>query len=166
MLKQLTEQEFERRATKANRVAVFKEFLADRETPVAALSRLSEDEECFLLESVAGGETRGRFSYFGIEPCAKVEGADAINELRHRFAECRYEPAPELPTLQGGAIGYIAYDAVGIFEPHVGLTSESGTPPMSLRHSADIRQCARNSDDSGCGRCDESRSLCERDETH
>ena len=132
MLKQLTEQEFERRATKANRVAVFKEFLADRETPVAALSRLSEDEECFLLESVAGGETRGRFSYFGIEPCAKVEGADAINELRHRFAECRYEPAPELPTLQGGAIGYIAYDAVGIFEPHVGLTSESGTPPMSF----------------------------------
>lgn len=132
MLKQLTEQEFERRAARANRVAVFKEFLADRETPVAALSRLGDTEECFLLESVAGGETRGRFSYLGIEPCAKVEGASALDELRRRFAECRYEPAPELPTFQGGAVGYIAYDAVAIFEPHVGLTPECGTPPMSF----------------------------------
>ena len=62
MLKKLTEEEFKRRAANADRVAVFREFLADRETPVAALSRLNEDEEAFLLESVAGGETRGRYS--------------------------------------------------------------------------------------------------------
>ena len=132
MLKQLTEQEFERRAARASRVAVFREFLADRETPVAALSRLGEDEECFLLESVAGGEARGRYSYLGIEPCAKIEGADALDEIRRRFAACRYEAAPELPTFQGGAVGYIAYDAAGVFEPHVGLTPEKGTPPMSF----------------------------------
>ncbi|MBQ4385766.1 MAG: anthranilate synthase component I family protein [Kiritimatiellae bacterium] len=132
MLKRLTEQEFERRAARAGRVAVFREFLADRETPVAALSRLGEDEECFLLESVAGGEARGRYSYLGIEPCAKVEGADALAELRRRFAGCGYEPAPELPTFQGGAVGYIAYDAAGVFEPHVGLAPEQGTPPMSF----------------------------------
>ena len=132
MLKRLTEQEFERRAARAGRVAVFREFLADRETPVAALSRLGEDEECFLLESVAGGEARGRYSYLGIEPCAKVEGADALEELRRRFAGCGYEPAPELPTFQGGAVGYIAYDAAGVFEPHVGLAPEPGTPPMSF----------------------------------
>ena len=132
MLKQLTEQEFERRAARASRVAVFREFLADRETPVAALSRLGEDEECFLLESVAGGEARGRYSYLGIEPCAKIEGADALDELRRRFAACGYESAPELPTFQGGAVGYIAYDAAGVFEPHVGLTPEQGTPPMSF----------------------------------
>ena len=62
MLKKLTREEYERRAAKSGRVAVFREFLADRETPVAALSRLGEDDECFLLESVAGGETRGRYS--------------------------------------------------------------------------------------------------------
>ena len=132
MLKRLTEQEFERRAARAGRVAVFREFLADRETPVAALSRLGEDEECFLLESVAGGEARGRYSYLGIEPCAKVEGVDALEEIRCRFAGCGYESAPELPTFQGGAVGYIAYDAAGVFEPHVGLTPEQGTPPMSF----------------------------------
>ncbi len=66
MLKKLTREEFERRAARSRRVAVFEEFLADRETPVAALSRLSDDEECFLLESVTGGDTRGRYSFLGI----------------------------------------------------------------------------------------------------
>ena len=132
MLKKLTREEYERRAAKSGRVAVFREFLADRETPVAALSRLGEDEECFLLESVAGGETRGRYSFLGIEPCAKVEGADALDGLRGRFAACRYESAPELPPFQGGAVGYIAYDAVPLFEPRVKLRRDDGTPQMSF----------------------------------
>ena len=132
MLKTLTREEYARRAAKSGRVAVFREFLADRETPVAALSRLGEDEECFLLESVAGGETRGRYSFLGIEPRAKIEGADALGDLRSRFAGCRYEPAPELPPFQGGAVGYIAYDAVPLFEPRVKLRREEGTPQMAF----------------------------------
>lgn len=130
MFKMLTEDEFKRRAEGVDRVAVFREFLADRETPVAALSRLGHDEEAFLLESVAGGETRGRYSYLGIEPCGKVEGDDALGELRRRFSERKYAPAPELPSFQGGAVGYVAYDAVKTFEPRVGLRPEEGTPRM------------------------------------
>ena len=132
MLKILSEDEFARRAAYAERVAVFREFLADRETPVAALSRLGEDEEAFLLESVSGGDTRGRYSYLGIDPCAKVEGDGALDELRALFAARRYAPAPELPQFQGGAVGYVAYDAVKLFEPRVGLRSEEGTPRMSF----------------------------------
>ena len=132
MLKNLTEEEFTRRAANADRVAVFKEFLADRETPVAALSRLGEDEECFLLESVAGGETRGRYSYLGLEPCGRAEGEEALSELRQRLASKRYAPAPELPSFQGGAVGYVSYDAVRIFEPRLRLRQEGGTPPMAF----------------------------------
>ncbi len=132
MFKMLTEDEFKRRAASAGRVAVFKEFLADRETPVAALSRLGDEEEAFLLESVSGGESRGRYSYLGIEPYAKVEGDGALDELRRLFAGYRYEPAKELPSLQGGAVGYVAYDAVKTFEPRVGLASEPGTPSMAF----------------------------------
>ena len=108
MLKQLEEQEFNRRAANADRVAVFKEFLADRETPVAALSRLEENEEVFLLESVSGGETRGRYSYLGIEPYGRVEGEETLLEIKKRFSAMRYLPADELPSFQGGAVGYIA----------------------------------------------------------
>ncbi len=132
MLKKLTEEEFKRRASESDRVAVFKEFLADRETPVAALSRLDEDEEAFLLESVAGGETRGRYSYLGIEPSARIEGADALQSLKERFAAARYVAADELPEFQGGAVGYVAYDAVRLFEPRVRLSREEGAPQMAF----------------------------------
>ena len=132
MLKQLTEEEFDRRAADADRVAVFKEFLADRETPVAALSRLGDDEEAFLLESVAGGETRGRYSYLGLEPSGRIEGEQALQELKAQLAASRYAPAGELPEFQGGAVGYVAYDAVRLFEPRVRLSSEEGTPPMAF----------------------------------
>ena len=132
MLKKLTEEEFKRRAANADRVAVFREFLADRETPVAALSRLDEDEEAFLLESVAGGETRGRYSYLGIEPSGRIEGEDALYALKARFAAARYATADELPEFQGGAVGYVAYDAVRLFEPRVRLERESGTPSMAF----------------------------------
>ena len=132
MLTQLTEEEFTRRAANADRVAVYKEFLADRETPVAALSRLDENEEAFLLESVAGGETRGRYSYLGIEPSGRVEGANALQELKGRFAAARYATADDLPEFQGGAVGYVAYDAVSLFEPRVKLAHEEGTPLMAF----------------------------------
>ncbi len=129
-MKKLTEEEYARRAAAADRVAVFEEFLADRETPVAALSRLDGEEEGFLLESVAGGETRGRYSYLGLEPCGCVKGEGALDELRARFASLRYNPAPELPSFQGGAVGYVAYDAVRIFEPRLKTKSDERTPPM------------------------------------
>jgi len=132
MLKMLSEGEFARRAGCAGRVAVFREFLADRETPVAALSRLGADEEAFLLESVSGGDTRGRYSYLGIDPCAKVEGDGALDEIRALFSARSYFPAPELPQFQGGAVGYVAYDAVKLFEPRVGLRCEEGTPRMAF----------------------------------
>ena len=132
MLKELAEDEFIRRAGRSGRVAVFKEFLADRETPVAALTRLGDEEEAFLLESVSGGEVRGRYSYLGIDPYARFEGDDALDRVRSELASAHYEAAQELPSLQGGAVGYIAYDAVKTFEPSVRLRSEEGTPSAAF----------------------------------
>ena len=65
MLKKLEREEYMRRSAGADRVAVFREYVADRETPVAALSRLDDEEEAFLLESVAGGENRGGIPSWG-----------------------------------------------------------------------------------------------------
>ena len=131
MLKRLDKATFAERIAQGGCTPVYCEFLADRETPVAAFSRLSGEDNAFLLESVAGGEQRGRYSYIGLEPYGEVKG-DALGELRRRFADRRFVAAPELPSLQGGAVGYIAYDAVRLFEPTVGLRFEAGTPPMAF----------------------------------
>ena len=132
MLKQLSEEEFLKRTRGGARTPVFREFLADRETPVSVLTRVAEsDEAVFLLESVEGGETRGRYSYLGIDPVAIVtedEGRDPLPALRSAVRGRPFTPAPELPSLQGGAIGYFAYDVVKTFVPRVGLVREPGTP--------------------------------------
>lgn len=132
MLKKLEREEYMRRSAGADRVAVFREYVADRETPVAALSRLDDEEEAFLLESVAGGEKRGRYSFLGVEPYGRCEGPGALEKLKARFSTLRYTAAPELPSFQGGAVGYVAYDAVGVFEPRVKAPREEGTPQAAL----------------------------------
>ena len=131
MLHYLTEEEFTKRVADGARTPVYREYLADRETPVSVLTRVTEDDAVFLLESVSGGENRGRYSYLGIDPYETVfEDAleNPLKKLRPKVSGKPFLPAPELPSLQGGAIGYLAYDVVRTFVPRVGLTREPGTP--------------------------------------
>ena len=117
------------------RTPVFREYLADRETPVSVLTRVADDAAVFLLESVEGGESVGRYSYLGIDPYAMYEetaGWNPLPELRRYVTARPFTPAPELPGLQGGAIGYLAYDAVRAFVPRVGLEREKGTPTAAF----------------------------------
>ena len=135
MLKTLELEDFIRRTADGCRTPVYREFLADRETPVAVLSRVVEDENVFLLESVSGGENVGRYSYLGIDPTAVVvarPGEHPLARVKAALSAQPFAPAPELPSLQGGAIGYLAYDAVKAFVPRVGLTSEAGTPTSAF----------------------------------
>ena len=135
MLKVLAVEDFIRRTAGGRRTPVYREFLSDRETPVAVLSRVVEDENVFLLESVSGGENPGRYSYLGIDPTAVVvaqPGEHPLAKVKAALATQSFAPAPELPSLQGGAIGYLAYDAVKAFVPRVGLKSEEGTPSSAF----------------------------------
>lgn len=135
MLKSLAESEFVRRTNGGFHTPVYREFLADRETPVAILTRAAADESVFLLESVAGGENPGRYSYLGVDPYAVVTAAPGeapLAQVKAALAARPFAPAPELPSLQGGAIGYLAYDAVRAFVPRVKLTPEPGTPSSAF----------------------------------
>ena len=135
MLKSLSEEEFVKRTAGGARTPVFREYLADRETPVSVLTRVADDAAVFLLESVEGGESVGRYSDLGIDPYAMYEetaGWNPLPELRRYVTARPFTPAPELPGLQGGAIGYLAYDAVRAFVPRVGLEREKGTPTAAF----------------------------------
>ncbi len=135
MLKFLSEEEFVKRTAGGARTPIFREFLADRETPVSVLTRVADDEAVFLLESVAGGESVARYSFLGIDPYAtyaETAGWNPMPDLRKYVTKRAFTPAPELPNLQGGAIGYFAYDVVKTFVPRVGLTPEKGTPSAAF----------------------------------
>src|SRR5476649_730939 len=121
---------------------LYTRLVADLETPVSAFLKLGFDNgsggkgNAFLLESVQGGETRGRYSIIGLKPdliwrCR--EGKAEINRrarseagkfmpdsnaerplaaLRALIKECRVTLPPEVPPMAVGLYGYLGYDMV------------------------------------------------------
>src|SRR5262245_16969307 len=69
MLVQPGEADFARAYEAGEPQVVWTQLVADLETPVSAMLKLSAGRaNCFLLESVEGGAVRGRYSIIGIEP--------------------------------------------------------------------------------------------------
>jgi len=117
-------------------IPVYKELFADSITPVLAFQALvGEDTRyAFLLESVEGEEKIGRYSFIGLDPSmvfrafpgyveTERDGVTAKREKANPFDALseiikRYKPAPVegLPRFSGGAVGYIAYDAIRYIE--------------------------------------------------
>jgi len=122
--------EFIRLAKTHTLVPVVRRLTADLETPVSAFLRLAEDEpECFLLESVEGGEKVGRYTFIGVRPYRRVvarggsleviEGKQKTTLQEDIFAYLKtalsgHKPAvlPGLPPFTAGAVGFFAYDVV------------------------------------------------------
>ncbi|MFQ5444972.1 MAG: anthranilate synthase component I, partial [Nitrospinales bacterium] len=128
--------EFEKLAKQGNLVPVYKEILADLDTPVSAFMKISQGPNAFLLESIEGGEKWARYSFLGADPTVLIstkgktltiknngveeeKSIDADNPMEEikTFLE-KYKPVPVegLPRFSGGAVGYISYDMVRFFE--------------------------------------------------
>lgn len=109
-----------------NLVPIFREVTADLETPVSAFLKVRTGPYSFLLESVEGGERMARYSFIGTQPYRvlktgpgqEYEG-DPLQPLEQEMARFKAVQLPGVPALTGGAIGYVAYDAVRHFEPRV-----------------------------------------------
>ncbi len=146
-LQPATFEDFERESARGgNVVPVVRRVLADLQTPVGAFLRLAEDARyAFLLESVEGGERVARFSFLGVEPemIVRGRGADTFVErrggetehlrgvratdfLRDYFRRNKLARRDHLAPFAGGAVGYLAYDAVRWFEPAVGDAGAGG----------------------------------------
>ena len=117
-----TEQEYLALAATHDIVPVYKEVLADMETPVSVLSRFVDCENAFLLESMEGGETWGRYSFVGLDPQLLFEvehsggRTGALDKLREVYRGLRVAEIEGLPRFFGGAVGFVGYEAVGEFE--------------------------------------------------
>jgi len=119
-VRRLSYDEYERLSSGGGLVPVFREIPGDLLTPVSAFLALrGRSERAFLLESVAGGENVARYSFVGRDPVATVEArlgdAGFLSALRSRLGPPAAE-VPGLPRFTGGAVGYLAYDAVRLFE--------------------------------------------------
>lgn len=121
-------------ARQGNLVPIHDTYTADLLTPVGAYFRLARHGRySFLLESVEGGETIGRYTFAGVMPeevfrargrCCSLETRNGktqfdghpVEQLRQLTARYRPVRVPGLPPLAAGAIGYFAYDMVRLIE--------------------------------------------------
>src|SRR3989304_10482315 len=74
-------EEFREKARSANIVPVYRDILADTDTPVSAFMKIDTGEDAFLLESVEGGEKWGRLSLLGASPMRIVRSKGRTIEI-------------------------------------------------------------------------------------
>jgi anthranilate synthase component 1 len=131
-------EDFRELASRGNLVPVYREIIADMETPVSAFAKIDTGDHSFLFESVEKGGKFARHSFLGASPhlIFKVtgkkvtlrEGArqreyeikdDPLHELERLMAAYRPVRVEGLPLFSGGAVGYLGFEAVTQFEPTV-----------------------------------------------
>jgi anthranilate synthase component 1 len=132
----LSFEEYERLSGGGGLVPVYREVPGDLSTPVSAFLALSaRSTRAFLLESVVGGERIARYSFIGRDPVETVEargrGDNLLAALRARLGPPAAE-VPGLPRLTGGAVGYLSYDAVRLFERIPDRHKPNGLPLASF----------------------------------
>ncbi|MFH1429123.1 MAG: anthranilate synthase component I [Candidatus Margulisiibacteriota bacterium] len=97
----LTIDQFRDHAQKGNLIPVYKEIIADMETPVSAYHKIACTNS-FLLESVEGGENVARYSFIG-------HGDIVDLDILQQFKPVIFS---ELPRFHGGVVGYFSYDYI------------------------------------------------------
>lgn len=141
-------EEFRTKALRGNLVPVYREILADMETPVSALCKIDNGNYAFLLESVEGGENIAQYSFLGSNPSLifwsknnsvttvrngttdRRDGVeDPFEELRKLMAEFRPVKVEGLPRFHGGAVGFVSYDMVRFFEKLPDTTTDDRQLP-------------------------------------
>jgi anthranilate synthase component I len=143
---------------------VWTTLVADLETPVSAFLKIAGTKSgntqsmTFLLESVEGGEVRGRYSIIGLEPdlIFRVNGAQAeinraprndpaafvpareppLTALRALIAESRVVLPDTLPPMAAGIFGYLGYDVVRLMEDSL---PPPGPDPIGIADAVLIR---------------------------
>src|SRR5690242_1477798 len=130
---------FAKRYARGEPQVVWTTLVADLETPVSAFIKIAGGRPMsFLLESVEGGDTRGRYSIIGLDPDLvwRTQGDKAeinrsarskpdifspcaeppLQALRSLLAESRITLPPKLPPMAAGVFGYLGYDTVRLME--------------------------------------------------
>ena len=127
---------FKKLIKKGNIIPVYREILADRDTPVSIFEKLSKgNTHAYLLESIEGGERWGRYSFISSHParCIKIypnrvvisrgkkilsdnKDCDPLQVLKRIINQYKPVELPDLPRFWGGVVGYFGYETVRSIE--------------------------------------------------
>lgn len=135
-----------------NTIPVYRQRLADTETPLSVFARLKDHPHAYLFESVEGGENWARYSMIGLgestifscnagqlsiqhpngqlQQQACSDPLQFIRDFLAQFSVPTQQDLPDLPQFTGGLVGYFGYDTVRYIEPR--LTNVPSADPVGL----------------------------------
>ncbi|HDM37830.1 MAG TPA: anthranilate synthase component I, partial [Candidatus Omnitrophica bacterium] len=135
---------FKRLAKKGNLIPVYRELLADFETPVTAFCKIDNSSYSFLFESVEGQVKVGRYSFLGSDPEVIIKSKNnemtiirkgkkqerkivdnPFDELKKIMSEYKFVKIRGIPRFCGGLVGYLGYDMVRFIEDIPETTRDS-----------------------------------------
>ena len=143
-----------------NLIPITRQLMADVDTPVSVYAKLAHKPYSYLFESVQGGEKWARYSMIGLA-CEKVikirakqisieqqgtlleqfEVADPLQFVDQYRASYKVAEFDQLPSFQGGLVGYFAYDTVRYVETRLQASvprDELDCPDIVLMHSTEV----------------------------
>ncbi len=128
-----TLEEVKKRRDEGTLIPVYREIVADLETPVSAFLKINQGGNSFLLESVEGGERLARYSFIGTDPyrtlATRIEdNTNPLALISEELNKHKMVPLADLPRFCGGAVGFLGYEVSARFE---NLPSP-GTDPLGL----------------------------------
>jgi len=151
-------EDFREYAKSNNVIPVYRKLIADGETPVNIYKKLAQNKPgTFLLESAEHGGVWSRYSFIGAHsqtsltekdgvavwigkpPAGVPEGMDPLTALRLTVAHLKSPKIEGLPTLTGGLVGYMGYDAVRRLEKLPDLSKKDiSLPEITFMLTSDL----------------------------
>lgn len=130
---------FEKAYNAGENQVVYTRLAADLDTPVSLMLKLTgAKKDAFMLESVTGGEVRGRYSIIGMKPdliwqchdkqsrinrqarfdaeAFQNQDGDPLDNLRSLIAESKIDLPDDLPQASAGLFGFLGYDMIRLVE--------------------------------------------------
>lgn len=131
--------DFEYAYARGENQVIYTRLVADLDTPVSLMMKLANaGKMSFMLESVTGGEVRGRYSVIGMKPdliweCRGTKArinraarfdptafedqeADPLASFRALLQECKIDFPGDMPAIGAGLFGYLGYDMIRLVE--------------------------------------------------
>jgi anthranilate synthase component 1 len=130
---------FKNKIKKEKSYVISSTLVADLDTPVSAMLRIGENEPfSFLLESVEGGDSKGRYSIIGLQPdliwrCYgnkaeinynpskslnkfKLDNKSTLKSIRALVENSKINLPEYLPPMASGLVGYFGFDTIKLIE--------------------------------------------------
>lgn len=153
----LTVDEVKKLSEDYNIIPLTAEYYADMDTPISVFKRMQTEKNCFLLESIGQNHVTARYSFIGRNPFISFKSfgdeitvADykgktntykgkPMEELEKLISRYRAPKLESIPSFNGGAVGFFAYDVIRQYEElPCSNPDELGIPDMHFMLTDEI----------------------------